>query len=176
MKRTVWIARTAILLALLVCLQVLTRGFGQLVTGACVNLLLAVAALTGGAWSGVSVALLSPIFAKLLGIGPIWPLVPCVALGNAVYVLIHALLTRKALNKKSYPAAGGWMVLAAGAKFAVLYVVLLKVVAPLVVPKAEMLAKLAGTFGLMQLATALLGGVLALAVVPVLEKAISKKT
>ena len=47
MKKTVWIARTAVCLALLIAIQFLTKSLGQLVTGSCVNLVLAIAALIG---------------------------------------------------------------------------------------------------------------------------------
>lgn len=70
MKKTVWIARTAVCLALLIAIQFLTKSLGQLVTGSCVNLVLAIAALIGGVWSGVTVAVISPFCAYLLGIGP----------------------------------------------------------------------------------------------------------
>ena len=57
MKRKIWwITETAIMLALLVTLQALTKGFGQLVTGSFVNVVLAVSVLVGG-WSiGLTVA------------------------------------------------------------------------------------------------------------------------
>ena len=78
MKKTTWIARTAICLALLVAVQFVTKGLGQFVTGSCVNLILAIAAVIGGVWSGVAVAVLSPFCAYLLGIGPAFvQLVPC---------------------------------------------------------------------------------------------------
>ena len=48
MKKTAWIARTAICLALLLCLQFVTKSLGQFVTGSCVNLVIAMAALIGG--------------------------------------------------------------------------------------------------------------------------------
>ena len=48
MKKTTWIARTAVCLALLLAVQFFTKSLGQLVTGSCVNLVLAVAALIGG--------------------------------------------------------------------------------------------------------------------------------
>ena len=68
MKKTTWIARTAVCLALLLAVQFFTKSLGQLVTGSCVNLVLAVAALIGGVWSGVTVAVISPFCAYLLGI------------------------------------------------------------------------------------------------------------
>ena len=69
MKKTIWIVRTAVCLALLLVLQVATKSLGQFVTGSCVNLVLAMAALTGGVWSGVIVAVISPFCAYALGIG-----------------------------------------------------------------------------------------------------------
>lgn len=176
MKKTTWIARTAICLALLVCLQYLTRGLGQIVTGSCVNLLLAVAALFGGVWSGVTVAALSPVFAKLLGIGPLWPLVPCVALGNIVYAVLFALLVRGLLQKQRFPAAYGAMMLAAAAKFLTLWLVLVKLAAPLVVPKPEMLSKITAMFTWPQLITAVIGGALACVIAPLVEKALKNRS
>ena len=110
MKKTVWIARTAVCLALLIAIQFLTKSLGQLVTGSCVNLVLAIAALIGGVWSGVTVAVISPFCAYLLGIGPAFlPLVPCVSLGNAVYAVLFALLVGGFLQKKKLPAAWCWL-------------------------------------------------------------------
>ena len=46
MTKTQWITRTAICLALLVCVQFVTKSLNQqLITGSCVNLILAVTAL-----------------------------------------------------------------------------------------------------------------------------------
>ena len=117
MKKTTWIVRTAVCLALLLVLQVATKSLGQFVTGSCVNLVLAMAALSGGLWSGVAVAVLSPFCAYALGIGPAFlQLVPCVALGNAVYAVLFALLVGKWLTAKPL-AAWGSMVLAAARRF-----------------------------------------------------------
>ena len=157
MKKTTWIVRTAVCLALLLVLQVATKSFGQFVTGSCVNLVLAMAALSGGLWSGVAVAVLSPFCAYALGIGPAFlQLVPCVALGNAVYAVLFALLVGKWLTAKPL-AAWGSMVLAAVCKLAALYVVLVKLVAPMIVPAAKLTAVTAA-FTWPQLVTALIGG------------------
>ena len=83
-KKTLWITETAVMIALLVALQWATKPLGQFVTGSCVNLVLGVSALVGGLWCGLTVALVSPFFAFLLGIGPAFlPIVPMVAVGNA---------------------------------------------------------------------------------------------
>ena len=47
-QKTLWITQTAALLALLIMLQLATRSAGQLVTGSCVNAVLALAALIAG--------------------------------------------------------------------------------------------------------------------------------
>ena len=62
-KKILWITETAVLLALLITLQWLTKPLGQLVTGSCVNAVLAVAALLCGWSSGLTVALVSPVCA-----------------------------------------------------------------------------------------------------------------
>ena len=166
MKKTAWIARTAICLALLLCLQFVTKSLGQFVTGSCVNLVIAMAALISGLWSGLTVAIVSPFCAYLLGIGPAFvALVPCVALGNAVYALIFGLLVRAFLLKKKAVAAIISMAL---------YIVLVKLVAPNVVPQAKY-ATVTAAFTWPQLITALIGGVLALLVGPLVMKALGAK-
>ena len=62
-KKILWITETAIMLALLVTLQALTKPLGQLVTGSCVNAILAVTVLVAGISSGVTVAVISPVLA-----------------------------------------------------------------------------------------------------------------
>lgn len=171
MKHTRWLARTAVSLALLVAVQYATKGLGQFVTGSCVNLILAVAALIGGVWSGLIVALLSPFCAFLLGIGPAFvQLVPCIALGNAVYAVLFSILVGKFLFTRRI-FAYGCMALAALAKFAALYFVLVKLVAPLVVPAAK-LETISAMFTWPQLVTALIGGTLACVLTPLVRKAL----
>ena len=62
-KYILWITETAVMLALLVTLQLLTKGFGQLVTGSFVNGVLAVTVLVVGFSGGITVALISPVLA-----------------------------------------------------------------------------------------------------------------
>lgn len=98
-NKILWITRTAVMMALLVTLQWATSGLSQFVTGSCVNAVLVIAALAAGLWCGVAVALLSPFCAFLLNVGPkLIQLVPAIALGNVVLVLLVAfLLSGKAL-------------------------------------------------------------------------------
>ena len=184
-KKIRWITETAIMLALLVTLQALTKGFGQFVTGSCVNAVLAVAALVGGLSCGLTVALISPVLAFLLGIAPQIITVPAIMAGNTVFVvLLHFLAdtTGKNLVKQSI----AWLT-AAVAKFAVLYLLVVQVICGLasgallgqklgeiVLLAPPMLEKLPAMFTWPQLITALIGGAVALAIVPVLRKALHK--
>jgi hypothetical protein len=168
------------MLALLVSLQALTKGFGQLVTGSCVNAVLAVAVLVGGLGCGLTVALVSPVLAFLLGIAPQILTVPAIMAGNAVYVLLlHFLADRNGKNLLKQAAA--W-VIAALAKFATLYIIVVKLICGVMASsllaagtlKEPMLKMLPATFSWPQLITALIGGAVALLIVPVLRKALHK--
>ena len=95
-SKVVRITETAAMTALLIALQAVTRSAGQYVTGSCVNAVLALTVLLVGLWSGVVVAALSPFFAFLLGIGPQLPqIVPAIAVGNLVFVVLLWALTRR---------------------------------------------------------------------------------
>jgi len=175
-----WVARTGVLTALLIALQwstVWTQSFaGQYITGTCVNCVLAVAALFAGFWSGAAVAVLSPFFAFAFGIGPkLLQIVPCIAIGNLVLVSVLYLFA----GRKQQPA---WrkiaaLILSAAAKFAVLYTAVVWVVIPLMgdALKPKQVQTFTVMFSWPQLITALLGVTAALAIVPVLKKAIIKQ-
>ena len=174
-----WIARTGVLIALLVALQWLTAGTsafaGQYITGTCVNAVLAIAVLTAGLWSGVVVAVLSPFCAFLLGIGPkLIQIVPAIAVGNVLFVVcLHALLG-KAPCAVWRQALG--LLASAAAKFAALYLLVVRLIVPAMgaTLKAAQIKTFSAMFSWPQLVTALTGGVLALLIVPLLRKAIRK--
>lgn len=179
-KKIRWITETAVLLALLVVLQAVTKSFGQFVTGSCVNAVLAVAVLLAGMGSGVTIALVSPVLAYLLGIAPQLVTVPAIMVGNTVFVILLRLITggqSKPLGRQ----VAAWLV-AAIAKFAVLYILVVKIIcgiasAPLLASgtlKEPMLKMLPTMFAWPQLVTALTGGAVALAIVPVLKKALHR--
>ena len=174
-QRIFWIARAGLLLALLIALQWVTKPLTQLVTGSAVNGILAVAVLFGGLSCGLTVALISPICAFLLNIAPNLATVPAIMAGNAVFVIVLHVLCK-----------GGWvrriigLLAAAVAKFAVLYGLVNWVICGIAaqsllsqgILKAPMLKLPPTTFGLMQMVTALIGGTLALMILPVLKKAL----
>ncbi len=179
-KKLLWITETAIMLALLITLQTLTKPMGQLVTGSCVNAILAVSALVGGLACGLTVALISPVLAFLLGIAPQILTVPAIMVGNAVLVVVLSLLADKT-GKNIVRQLIAW-VTAAVAKFAALYAIVVLLICGLLSEallaagtlKAPMLQALPATFSWPQLFTALIGGAVALLIVPVLRKALRK--
>lgn len=169
-SKTKWIVTTAVMLAVLIALQFATRPLGQVVTGSFVNLVLAVSALVGGIWCGLTVAILSPLFAFLLGIGPqLFALVPVICLGNAIYVLLMVLL---AALKRINPLLQryGAVVVSAGAKFGVMWLVGVKLVIPVLGVPAAQGDKLAAIFSATQLLTAVIGGCIAATVVPLVKR------
>ena len=179
-KKIRWITETAIMLALLVTLQALTKPMGQLVTGSCVNAVLAISALVGGLASGITVAVISPVLAFLLGIAPQILTVPAIMVGNTVYVVLLSLLADPA-GKNLVKQAIAWVV-AAAAKFACVYLIVTKLICGVMAPgllaagtlKQPMLKALPATFSWPQLFTALIGGAVALIIVPVVKKALHK--
>ena len=178
-KKIRWITETAAMLALLVVLQALTKPLGQIVTGSCVNAVLAVTVLFCGLGSGIAVALISPVCAYLLGIAPQILTVPAIMLGNTAFIAVLRLAGGG--TKDFWKNVTAWLA-AALCKFALLYVVVKYGICGILADslmaqgllKAPMLTALPATFGAMQLLTALIGGGLALALVPVLKKALHR--
>ena len=179
-RKIQWITETALMVALLIVLQWLTKPLGQLVTGSCVNAVLAVSALLCGMSSGLTVALLSPVFAYLFGIAPQILTVPVIMLGNACYVALLKLL--QADHKQLWRGAVA-LVAAAVSKFAVLFSLVNFGICGILADgllekgllKKPMLTMLPATFSTPQLVTALIGGAVALLLVPVLKKALHRK-
>lgn len=171
-----WITRTAAMLALLIALQWITKPLGQLVTGSCVNAILAITVRSCGMGSGVTVALLSPLFAFGLGIAPNVVAVPVIMMGNTAYVAILRVLSGKGMIRNA-----GAVVAAALAKFGIMYLLIGQVVCGLLADallssgflKEPMLRALPATFSWPQLVTALIGGLISLAVIPILAERVS---
>lgn len=175
-KKIRWIAQTGVMLALLIILQAVTKGFGQLVTGSCVNAVLAVSVLVGGLSCGITVAVISPVLAFMLGIAPQVLTVPAIMVGNTVFVTLMYFIAGR--ERRFLRAAVAWIA-AAGAKAAVLYAMVAWLICGVLAEdllaagllKAPMLTALPATFSWPQLFTALIGGGVALLICPVLKKA-----
>ena len=187
MKKVQWITRTAMLLAMLICLQwvgsfVPEQLLKQLITGTLVNCVLAVTVLLAGFGSGITVAVISPVCAFLLGIAPNFITVLPIMLGNTCYVVLLRLLMGKPLWKQAVS-----LVSAATVKFAVLYLLVVQLICgvaadgllgkklgDIVVLAPPMLKLLPTMFAWPQLVTALVGGGIALLILPILRKAMPK--
>lgn len=172
-RRARYLTETAVMTALLIVLQAATKPAGQYVTGTCVNAVLAVSVLAVGLWSGVAVALLSPVFAFLLGIGPqLPPVVPAIMAGNLVFVLLLGLLAG-GRDLPLWRRAAAWF-LAAAAKFAVLYLLVVKLLCTVLPLKEPQIAAFTAMFSYPQLVTALAGGAIALVLVPPVRRALKR--
>lgn len=191
MKKTIrWITETAVLLALLICLQwvgsmIPNQLVKQLITGTMVNCVLAVAALYAGYGSSITIALISPVFAFLLGIAPQIITVLPIMVGNVCYVVLLRCIAGK--NGKPFWKQPVALAAAAAVKFAVLYVLVVKIICGVaagallgqkvgdtVLLAEPMLKMLPVMFSWPQLVTAVSGGIIALAITPVLRKALHK--
>lgn len=170
-EKTRWITRTAAILALLLGVQFFTRSLGQLVTGTGVNLLLALSLLCGGWWCGFTVALLSPLLAFLMGVGPaLLPLVPAISAGNIVLVAALRVFCKSPREKpglRAYAAAVAASVL----KFAALYLMVAVLLIPALSLPEKQAAAMSAMFTWPQLVTALIGSLLAATVAPLINRA-----
>lgn len=161
------IARTAMMFALLIVLQFVTKSFGQIVTGTCVNLILAVTTAICGLEYGVIISLISPFFAYLLGIGPAFiQIVPAIAVGNAAYVLCLHFLTER--NKYVI------IISSAMVKFITLYGLIVTFILPSLGLPENKAAIISASFSWPQLITATLGGLLSAVVIKAINKNIDK--
>lgn len=163
------ITETAVLTALLVSLQYLTSALGQLVTGSCVNMVLAVGALVVGTAGGAALAVLSPFLAYFVGVGPtLLPLIPAIALGNVVFVLLLSKLAGDG-ETPMWRRILGWLA-AAIAKFAVLYLVVVRLLCSVLSLSEGQVKNFSAMFSWPQLVTALIGGAVGLVVAQILRK------
>ncbi|MBE7037832.1 MAG: ECF transporter S component [Ruminococcaceae bacterium] len=170
-KGVKFITYTAALLSMLIVAQFFSKPLGQLVTGALVNFILISACLVVNVEAGLVVAIVSPFLASMLGIGPkLIELVAAIAVGNSVLVLTYYIIFRWIKrNSVSYP-----MAIAYGAilKFAALYFGVVKFLLPFLNVGEAAMKAYGATFGITQLFTAFLGGIIAWIIVPTVKRAV----
>jgi len=174
-QRILWITRTAVFIALLVVWQAASAPLGNtLITGSIVNLLLIVSVMTCGLASGLTVAAVSSFMAKLLGIGPLWSLIPFMIAGNVTLVLLWHFIGNRNMGGKRYVAYITALIVAAISKFMVLYVGIVRIAIPILLGLPEQqAAAITSIFSVSQLFTASVGGALAFVLIPRLKKAIA---
>lgn len=188
-SNTKWITRTALMVALVVVAQFIGKmippiavifgpfNISQLITGSLVNLILVLSAVTIGLWSGVAVGVLSAVLATFLGIGPIFPIItPAIAVSNIIIVIIVYFFFMQAernANKTAVKITG--IIVGAIVKCGFLWVtvpMLFKLIPEIKPPQVTMLTIM---FSWPQAITALVGGFLAMLVIPSVKKALSNR-
>ncbi len=172
------ITRISICLAVLLVVQFVTRFLGiQLITGSFVNLMLLVCSTVCGIYGGLTLAIISPLLACILGIAPNWVLVPFIIIGNILYVLITGLPFNKLYKKNVQPNfksvfyAVIFVVLGSSVKFTAIYCSIKYIATWTGFIQNGMASKLlSGAMGITQLFTGLIGGCISLFLMPVLKK------
>ena len=174
MKKNIkWITRSAAAIALIIVAQFVTAPLKQqLLTGSLVNLILALTTMLFGWGTGAAAAVVSPFIAYLLGINAQILVVPAIAAGNLIYVLVIALLTKKLDGAVKNGTVRSFISVAAAAlcKFALQYMLIVRWIAPSFLPEKAQ-AVMSVNFGVMQLFTACIGGALACVISPIIRKA-----
>jgi hypothetical protein len=175
-KAGVWVAEAALLLALLVVVQLLTFAvpksvplIGQLFTGSLVNMVLIVGVGSVG-FSGTAVAAVaSPLLAYAFGQMPFPQMIPVVAIGNLIIVAVLWAFLRPGSSGKA-PGMGRsvpGIVVGALAKTAFLWAATVWVMVPMFFNGKNAVAeKLSMMFSWPQGVTAIIGGILALLILP----------
>jgi hypothetical protein len=180
----VWIARTAVLLALAVLFQSLRLlipvlaaipvgpiTLDQLIIGTLVNLTLCIAAGMTGFWSGAVISILTPSIAFFEGALKFPLMIPFVAVGNIVIVLLFWLFARVVIFKGStYVGA----VIGAIAKTAVLWILVAIAAVPLLGVKGPAAQAIVLMFSWPQAITGAAGGILAAVILPLVRKGIGE--
>ena len=178
-SRIIWITRSAVLIAMIVAVQAATIALAaipmlrQYVTGSVINLILIVSVMAVSLPTGLIVGIVSPIFASLLGVVPgwQWPLVPFIALGNVVLVAAWHLIGKRSIVNK-YVTRCITIGVSAVIKFSVLYIGVVQLMLHVLELQQPQINALSTAFSITQIFTAIIGGVLATLVLPVLSKAI----
>ena len=176
-KKIRWITETGVMLALLIALQwvgsqIPAPMLKQLVTGSLVNAVLAVTVLVAGLPSGITVALISPVMAYLLSIPTQVVAIPAIMVGNTVFVILLYYIAGRN-SRIIWRQFAAWLI-AAAVKFAALYALVVWMICGLVLAGDPQAAKLMTPFSWPQLVTALIGGGVALLLVPLLRKALKR--
>jgi hypothetical protein len=180
-KVIVRVAEAGLLIALLVVVQLLTFVVpksvplvSQLFTGSLVNLVLIVGAATVGFSGTALAAILSPVLAFAFGQLLFPQMIPVVAIGNLVIVAVVWAFFRNDVKLSKTTRLGidiAGIVVGAAAKTAFLWAATLWLIIPMFFSaNATVSNKLSISFSWLQLITALIGGILAMLVLPALRK------
>ena len=171
--KTKQLTLTALLLALSVASQFL-KNTSVYLTGPVINCILILAAVFCGLWSAVALSLITPLTSWLITLSPLMSaiplIVPCIMAGNVILAVSIWVGIRKSCRTRNllFGALLG-AVLKAAFMGGTISLLLLPLLGPAVGLPAPALAAARVTFSLTQLITALLGGALAVLIVPTLR-------
>lgn len=156
-----YIVRTGVLLALTLMFQIGFNGLGQGVVGPLVNFSLLISVVLVGTIPAIIIGCLTPLIAFMVGIMPLFPLVPFIMIGNSILVIIFHIGRKKISKMGDYIG----LVIAAFGKF-IFLAISVRYLVGLFIPKVP--GKLVTALTLPQLYTALIGGILTLIVIKLL--------
>jgi hypothetical protein len=175
-ERARWITQTGVFLAILIAAQAVTRMLGNtFVTGSINNMLFILAVMLLGLSSAITLCVISPILATAFGIGPLWPFVPFIIVGNIVLVILWHIIACKYEKKAGRCKTREVIALIVGAstKFLVLFIGIVNLVVPYILGLQEPQASVvSAAFSWPQIITASVGGLLAMLIYTPLSKAI----
>lgn len=164
------LVKSGLLLAIAIVFQLIGKTFPQIsqfLVGPVVNSILILTTMICGLWYGIGIGVLTPLLAWLLGQlpAPFGPFIPFIMVGNAIFIILFYLFK----NRKNGEAIG--IVLGAFFKFLFLFFSATTVVKVLkFIINVQILNKLALAMGVLQLVTAIAGGILALILITILRK------
>jgi hypothetical protein len=138
--------------------------------------MLILAVMTCGLATGLTVSAVTPVLPTLLGFGPLWPIVPFIALGNMALVTLWHFIGNRKIGNTVYIAYVIALVAGAAAKFLILYFGVSQLAVPVLLSLPEPQATVvSGLFSYPQLITASTGGVCAIILLPLLVKAVKQR-
>jgi hypothetical protein len=176
-RRVSWIAQAALLLAILLVVQLVAFTIpksvpivSQLFTGTLVNLVLIVGSATVGLAGTAVAAFLSPMLAFVLGQMKFVHMILPVGIGNLLIVVITWMFFRRrdALKQPVIMDSLG-ILLGAIVKWLFLWVFTVLIIVPMFFLETPAANALSTMFSWPQLITALLGGVIAVLVLPAIR-------
>lgn len=157
-----FICISAILLGLTIALQFISSLLGQqVITGSIVNMMLLLSSLFVGLIGSSLIGLLTPLIGFILGFQANIVMVPFISIANLIYILIFSTVVRLLSNKNSISSALKdiiAIVLCSVFKFCFMYFIELKLIIPLLFSNIPEALKI--SFGILQLITASIGGLL----------------
>lgn len=175
-NKTRQITFTALFLAIAIVSQFVGSnlggaGFlGQYITGTIVNICLMISGIMVGIYSGITIGVLSPCLAFFLGVMKFPFAIPVVIAGNIVFVLITVLIY-KAVSEKTLGLKAIVMIVTVIAAAAVKALVMWFSAKYLLNIFTVVPAPLVASFAFPQVITGSIGGLLSLALLPILKKA-----